>query len=196
MSAASPIPGPFLDGRQLYLRGILPSDLNGNYFRWFNDREICRFNSHGRFPMSPEALESYYRQISSSKTDLVLAIVQKSSGSHVGNISLQSIHWLDRSAEYAIVIGEREAWGKGIGKEASNLLVDHGFMELNLHRIHCGTSQDNEAMQRLAAHMGMREEGRRREAIWKHGAFHDIVEYGLLRSEWLQRREHLGLVSP
>ena len=36
--------------------------------------------------------------------------------------------------------------------------------------------------------LGMSEEGVRRQAAWKDGAYHDIVEYGLLASEWKERR--------
>jgi RimJ/RimL family protein N-acetyltransferase len=37
-------------------------------------------------------------------------------------------------------------------------------------------------MQKLALKLGMSEEGRRREALWKNGIFADIVEYGLLNT--------------
>lgn len=181
---ASSLHAPLLEGSTVLLRGLLPTDLTGPYFGWFNDPEVCRFNSHGRFPNSPERMESYYRHVTSSKNDLVLAIVLKKTSAHVGNIALQNINWIDRSAEYAIVIGDKSAWGAGVGKEASLLIVRHGFLELNLHRIHCGTSEDNEGMKRLAGVMGMTEEGRRRQAIFKHGRYRDVIEYGVLRADF------------
>lgn len=176
----------FLEGKGIMLRGLLLSDLSGGYPSWFNDPEVTRFNSHGRFPKTPQEMEDYYRSVTRSSDNLVLAIIEKSSGLHIGNISLQKIQWTDRSAEYAIVLGERSSWGKGYGKEASDLILAHGFLELNLHRIYCGTSANNEGMKKLAAHMGMKEEGRRRDAIFKHGKYQDILEYGLLREEYLK----------
>jgi len=99
-------------------------------------------------------------------------------------VALQRIDPIARSAEFAIVIGEREAWGKGVGKEAGRLICQHGFSVLNLNRIHCGTFETNEAMRRLAVDLGMREEGRRREAAFKDGRFVDVVEFGVLRAEF------------
>lgn len=180
---------PFLEGERLYLRGLLPQDVVGPWFGWFNDQEVCRHNSHGRFPNSLEKMEAFQKRVASSTSELVLAIVLRKGSVHVGNISLQGINWVDRSAEYAIVIGDRRAWGTGVGKEASDLIVRHGFTALNLHRIYCGTSEDNVGMQRLAAYMGMKEEGRRRQAIFKGGRWRDILEYAVLRDEWLARRK-------
>jgi RimJ/RimL family protein N-acetyltransferase len=33
----------------------------------------------------------------------------------------------------------------------------------------------------------MTEEGTRRQAVWTDGAYHDVVEYGLLAGEWKER---------
>ena len=177
---------PFIAGKNVSLRSLLPADLEGAYFRWFNDSEVCRHNSHGRFPNSLARMQAYVDEVSRSRSQLVLAIMENSSGRHVGNIALQNIQWIDRTAEYAIVLGERDTWGKGFAKEASDLILRHGFLELNLHRIYCGTSADNLAMQKLAKHMGMEEGGRRREAVYKAGKHQDVLEYGILRSEFLK----------
>jgi len=40
-------------------------------------------------------------------------------------------------------------------------------------------------MKKLAIKLKMREEGLRREAIYKNGRYLDIVEYGVLRHEFL-----------
>ena len=102
----------------------------------------------------------------------------------VDGVSLQAIDPVARGAELAILLGDRSVWGQGIGYEAAALIVAHGFRALNLHRIGCGTVAANVAMRRLAERLGMREEGVRREAAWADGAYHDIVEYGLLAGEW------------
>jgi RimJ/RimL family protein N-acetyltransferase len=39
-------------------------------------------------------------------------------------------------------------------------------------------------MQKLALALGMREEGRRKEALFKHGKYVDIVEYGITAGEY------------
>jgi ribosomal-protein-alanine N-acetyltransferase len=175
---------PFLQGERVYLRALETSDLTERYLQWFNDAEVCAQNGHHRFPNSEARMEAYLREVVSGPTDLVLAIIDASTDEHIGNIALQGIDPVARSAEYAIIVGEQSRWGGGYAAEASRLLLRHGFEELNLHRVHLGTPEGNVAMQRLAAALGMREEGRRREAFYKGGAYHDVLEYGILRSEF------------
>ncbi len=180
---------PFLLGNKVYLRALEKEDISGNYFQWFNDQEVCRFNSHGRFPNNMEKMEAYLHRAYTDPSLVVFAIISRKNDVHVGNISLQGINLIDRSAEYAIILGEKDYWGKGIAKESSDLILHHGFMNLNLNRIYCGTTDDNIAMQKLAVYMGMTEEGRRREAIYKNGVYHDIVEYGILCREYFSKQQ-------
>ena len=174
----------FLAGVRIYLRNLERSDAEGNYGYWLNDLEVCRFNAHHRFPYAKDDLTDYIEGLRGSHDRLVLAIIDREGDQHVGNISLQSIDPLERSAEFAIVIGEKSAWGKGFSKEAARLILNHGFAELNLHRIYCGTSAENLPMQKLALALGFVQEGRRREALYKNGCYRDVLEYGLLRQEW------------
>lgn len=176
---------PFLQTPRLDLRPLIAADADGPYLRWFNDPEVCRYNSHHIVPYRREDALSYVNYVSNSKTDLVLAIVQQSDERHIGNVSLQNINFIDRSAEFAIVLGERDCWGKGYSKEAAQALLHHGFTALNLHRIYCGTSVDNLPMQKLALHLKMKQEGVRRDSMFKHGRYVDVIDYGVLQMEYL-----------
>jgi ribosomal-protein-alanine N-acetyltransferase len=173
----------FIEGENIYLRALYDNDANGSYSGWLNDPEITAFNSHGRFPMTKEKLSSYIDHSRSSKNDLILAVVDKTSLKHIGNISLQNISWLDRNAEIAFLLGDKAFWGKGVMYEAGKLLINHGFKTLNLHRIYCGTSSENLGMQKLAEKLNMKKEGLRKEAIFNRGQYFDIVEYGILSTE-------------
>jgi ribosomal-protein-alanine N-acetyltransferase len=170
----------FLGGQHIDLRPLKLSDVEGNYKFWLNDQDIVQYNSHGRFPQTIEKLTNYVNAVQSSNSDLVLAVIDKSNNKHIGNISLQSINWIDRNAEIAFLLGEKEYMGKGIMFEAGQLLITHGFKSLNLHRIFCGTSSDNHGMQKLALKLGMNQEGVRNEAIFNKGQYFDIIEYGII----------------
>jgi len=175
---------PFLTGKRLYLRALAESDAGGPYAGWFNDAETCRGNSHHVFPYTREAALEYIRHAAQTRTSLILAIVLSEGDRHIGNIALQDIHPLHRTAELSLIIGERDQWGKGLAHEAAELIVAHGFAALNLQRIGCGTFASNQAMQKLAVRLGMKEEGRRRSAFFKCGVYEDVIEYGLLRREY------------
>jgi RimJ/RimL family protein N-acetyltransferase len=176
---------PFLSGDKIYLRELRESDAQGPYPSWFNDEEVCRGNSHHVFPYSVEHALAYIRESRGTDRRLVLAIIRREDGAHIGNIALDNIDYINRSAALAIIIGDKTAWGKGYGKEAARLICEHGFVSLNLRRISAGTFVDNAGFHRIAQYLGMVEEGRRRQAAFKLGRYVDVVEYGLLRDEFL-----------
>lgn len=132
-------------------------------------------------------MKSYVDHVQESRDLIVLAILDIDGDNHIGNISLQNIDWVSRNAEYAIILGEKSYWGKGLAKEASDLILEHGFIRMNMERIYCGTAEDNVGMQKLAHYMGMRQEGVRRNALYKNGKYKNIINYGLLRNEYLDK---------
>jgi RimJ/RimL family protein N-acetyltransferase len=174
----------FIVGKKLYLRNLIPEDAEGSYPHWFNDPEVCRYNSHYKFPYTREKALDFIQYANSSQNALVLAIIDKTNDRHIGNVSLQEIDFINRNAEFAIIIGDKDYWDKGFASEAATLLIAHGFRELNLYRIHCGTSIKNIGMQKLAEKIRMKQEGRRRQAILTDGFLVDVIEYGILRDEF------------
>lgn len=187
MLATPPRTPAFLTGELVALRALSPADVDGPYLDWFNDPEVCRLNSHGVFPYTRAEARAWVDALPHRRDALVLAIELQDSGRHVGNVSLQGIDPVGRSAELAIVVGDRSAWGRGVGAEAARLVAGHGFRSLNLQRIACGTVAANGAMRRIAESLGMVQEGVRRRAVFTDGRYHDVVEYGLLAEEWEER---------
>jgi ribosomal-protein-alanine N-acetyltransferase len=174
----------FLKGQRLYLRPLLEEDAEGEYLQWFNDEEVCRGNSHHVIPYTKEKILEYIRHARESSDEFILAIALKGNGKHIGNIAFQDINHIYRSADLTIIIGDKTAWGKGYGLEAANLLLQHGFNSMNLHRISCATYDTNQAMKKLALSLGMKEEGRRIQAAYKNGNYIDVIEYGILKSDY------------
>ena len=178
---------PFLVGKEIYLRALVDSDSEGPYSTWFYDSEICEQNSHHIFPYSVDGARDYIKAVNRDHCQLILAIVDIKDESHVGNIGLGRINNINRSAELTIIIGDKSYWGRGYGKEAARLICDHGFLVFNLNRIGCGTFQHNVRMRKLAEYLGMIEEGRKRNAVYKLGRYVDVIEYGVLRDEYFMR---------
>jgi len=178
---------PFLEGKRLYLRGLSLEDAEGAYPEWLNDEEVCRGNGHHLFPYGREQAREFIRGTWNDRSAVTLAMVLREGHRHIGNVALQGIHQIHRTAEFAILLGDRESWGQGYGREAGLLLCRHGFRALQLHRVGCGTFADNEGMRGLARALGMKEEGRRRQAVWKDGRYVDVVEFGVLAEEFFER---------
>ena len=168
-------------GDDYLVRAFRERDLDGPYRTWFEDQEVCRYNSHGKLFRN----ESYFRdfwEALNHEDRMVWAICHRQDG-HIGNISLQAISPINRNAELAILLGDKRHWGHGVGRMAGRQLLRHGFDKLNLHRVFCGCAATNGGMLHLARSLGFREEGRRRAHLWLEGQWVDVVEFGLLRSE-------------
>jgi len=174
----------FAEGSLVLLRPLERTDLNERYLNWLNDPEVTRYTETGSFPSSTEDLDNYYGSMSGSRNDVLLAVEDKQSGKHIGNVKLGPIHWLHRSATFGILIGEKEFWGKGVGLEATRLMVEYGFDRLNLHRIDLGVFAEHEAAVRCYEQAGFKLEGRMREDLFHDGEYKDRLWMGLLRSEY------------
>ncbi len=175
---------PFAEGSLVRLRPLERSDLNERYQCWLNDPEVTRYTETGTFPSTAEDLENYYRGVTGSRNDVILAIEEKKSGEHVGNVKLGPIHWVHRVATFGILIGEKDSWGKGIGLEATRLMVEYGFNRLNLHRIDLGVFAEHESAVHCYKKVGFKVEGRLRQDLFQGGEYKDRLWMGLLRSEY------------
>lgn len=197
---------------RFYLRPFTREDAKGNYRNWWTDQEVTKYSSHGLFPMRSAELEDFLNSLESN-SKIVWAVVVKnafwteshkkqyknmglvmppspsdvaffSDGIHIGNVSLQSIDYINRTGEFAVVIGEKDYWNQGYTTEAARFLFSHAFDKLNLHRIWLGAAATNIGMRKVAEKLHMYEEGRRRKAVFLEGEYQDVIRYGLLREEW------------
>ncbi len=80
-----------------------------------------------------------------------------------------------------IVITKTDA---GHGQGVMGLLMHKVFDEIGAHRLWLDVADDNERAQHVYRKLGFVEEGRLREAARRKGDWHDLVLYGMLKSEW------------
>lgn len=175
---------PFLVGSRIYLRGLEASDVDGEYPSWLNDEILTQYLEHHVFPYSKASALEYINALHHRRDIVMLAIIEKLTNKHIGNIALSSISTLHQSAEFSLLIGDPNSHKKGFAKEASLLLLSHGFMTMNLNRIWCGTMDTNLPMQHLALALGMQQEGIKRQEVYKNGRYNDTIQYSLLKHEF------------
>lgn len=112
-----------------------------------------------------------------------LRFLVEKKGEGVGEILLHSIKWLNRKAMLTVFVWPQYQ-GQGIGRTASEIILDFSFRVLNLVRIEAEVVQGNEASLRLIRNLGFVEEGRLRKAKYIGGQYFDIYVFGLLKEEW------------
>lgn len=175
----------FIETPRLNLRGLRPEDATEEYLTWLNDPDVLRFRGPKAFPYSMESLRDFLAHIG-SRGDLVLAVLRKDTGQHIGNIALNTILWVHRNAELSIMIGAKEAWGLGFGKEAIYGLTRHGFYNMGLDRI--WAESPNPAFNRAVKSLGWTHEGTKRRAFLLDGEYVDVECWGLLKSELISNQ--------
>lgn len=175
---------PFMEGEGIYLRELRETDLEGDWYAWFNDSEVTKYQNKKIFPNTREKQKAYYHSIQNSSQDVVFAIVETASALHIGNVGLHHIDWVHRSAELGIVIGEKKFWGKSYGKQAWRMITRYGFYVLNLHRISAVVMEKNTASQQCAEAAGFTRDGRVRDMFFKNGAYENAFYYNILRQDF------------
>ncbi|MFC7420962.1 GNAT family N-acetyltransferase [Iodobacter arcticus] len=113
---------------------------------------------------------------------LALAIRRKEDRALLGAISLFAI-LPEHRAELGYWIG-RPFWGKGYASEAGHAILEFGFTELKLTRIHAEHLARNPASGRVMEKLGFTQEGVLRQHAIKWGKPEDKVCRGILRGEW------------
>jgi len=173
---------------QIGLKPFTREDLKTSSYReWFLKDQTTKHTSHGIFSLTEKDIEDYFASIE-RKERIVFAIYFLGDNQkcfHIGNVCLQSLDWINRSAEFAIIIGEPDFHKRGIGAGALFIMLQHAFFKLGFNRVWGGTTSYNVGMQKVFEFFGFKKEGVLREAKWHRGEMIDIYQYGLLTKEFV-----------
>jgi [ribosomal protein S5]-alanine N-acetyltransferase len=172
----------FLEGKKIYLSPLSQKLDLKSYASWLNDQDTTLYMGSGRFPATVEGLKEYIRMYNQSKDGILLGIFLKNNSHHIGNITLNSIDWLNRHAEIGIIVGDKKSRGKGYASEAIGLVVDHAFNKLNLHKLYAGMIEGNEASRKAFRKSGFKEEACLRDHFYLNGKYLGCHRMGLMKT--------------
>ncbi len=180
-----------LDGTLVTLRRHAPENLVA-FRRWYADPEIARLARYQQTPMRPDEIERFFAARAVGPEALSMAVHERSSDRLIGTCAFSQLDADNGSALYHITIGEADAWGHGFGTEATQLMVDHAFGALGLHRIGLFVFEFNERAIRAYRRSGFVVEGRSRESVWRDGQWWDELAMSILDSDWRRARGRDG----
>ena len=136
--------------------------------------------------INPDVDSAWYDHYMKTRSNSVrCAIVSEESDEIIGLVSLMNIDHLNQCAEFHIMIGSSENQNKGAGTFAVNAMLDHAFRNLNLQRVELSCNVSNTRAQHVYEKAGFVREGLKRRARFKHGSFIDVIQYAILRDEFL-----------
>nr|WP_107905515.1 GNAT family protein [Streptomyces chartreusis] len=186
---------PVLTGDRTVLRPFTEADA-AVMAEIIEDPEVVRFTGEASEEFSLERLRSWYGSRSAQNDRLDLAVTDHATGELVGEVVLYEWDATARSCTFRTLVGPRGR-GRGIGTEATRLIVGHGFEQLGLHRIQLEAYGHNPRALRVYEKAGFVVEGVRREADFRDGQWLDWVMMAVLDHEWAAHhgRPDVGAVS-
>jgi RimJ/RimL family protein N-acetyltransferase len=184
-----------IEGRLVTLRRHVPANISA-FRRWYADPEIARLARYQATPMRAEEIERFFAARVVGPEALAMAVHVRATDRLIGTCAFSQLDGENGSALYHITIGEPDTWGNGYGTEATQLMVDHAFGSLGLHRVSLYVFEFNERAIKAYQRSGFVIEGRARESIWRDGRWWDELAMSVLESDWRARRAGTKAVTP
>jgi len=152
--------------------------------RWYSDPEIARLTRYQQSPLSGDEVQRFFYARIMGTDFLAMAIHIRDTDRLIGTCAFSQIDGDNGSTLFHITIGEPDAWGRGYGTEATELMVAHAFRRLSLHRVALTVFEFNTRAIRAYEKCGFAVEGRAREAIFRDGRYWDEIHMSVLLEEW------------
>ena len=164
------------------LRKPEPEDVDALY-AWKNDPEIASMLVGFTTGYTRADLAKWVEFHRSAADEAFFMITRRADNRAIGHVALYQLNHRLGTGDFAILIGDRDAWGRGLGRACTRWMCEYGFTQLNLRRITLGVLETNPRAYKLYKSLGFVEEGRLRQAQLKNGKFVDVILMAAFREE-------------
>jgi RimJ/RimL family protein N-acetyltransferase len=165
--------------------GPLRRDLLPLYTRWVNDFEVIATLGLALGATTFEKEEAWYESARNPGDGVQFTIYVRETMQPIGTTGL-TYSFQNQRGTFGIMIGDKTAWNKGYGTEASRLMLDYGFNKLGLHHINLTVHSTNTRGIRAYEKAGYKIAGRLRESFKSGHKFVDVVYMDCLEREFNQ----------
>jgi [ribosomal protein S5]-alanine N-acetyltransferase len=170
-----------LRGQEVELLLFGEEHINKQYLGWLNDPKVVRY-SNQRFRQHDEASSLAYLQSFQGGGNLFLAIYLPRSGKFVGTMTAYfSIP--HETADMGILIGDRNSWGQGVGKDAWSTLMSLLLESGKVRKVTGGALRCNVGMVNVMLKTGMSPDGLRIGQELVEGVPQDVLHFARFRNE-------------
>lgn len=169
---------------KIKLRALTHADMEKT-LAWHNQEDISDFYSGHPFPVNIEMEQKWYEKVLTSNFPVTVFGIELISDKKLIGISvLRELNLINRSAEFAIYIGDYNERKKGYANEATKLTLHFGFNNLGLNRISLKVIEENQFALKLYEKIGFKKEGLLRMCIFKKNQFKNEIAMSILRDEF------------
>lgn len=171
---------PTIHGDKVVLRPMVASDAD-HMWRDVHDEEANRLTgTHGA--ISRDKIDAWCASRSDQDDRLDLAVADAATGEWLGEVVINEWDADNKSCNFRIALSE-SARGRGVGTEATTLIVDYVFDVLGVNRVELEVYAFNPRAMRVYERVGFQPEGRRRQALQWDGEFVDAIIMSIVRSD-------------
>lgn len=155
---------------------------------WRNRHELIDLLGAPFRYINPEVDIRWYETYMESRGNTIrCAIVKSEDDKILGLASLTDIDFVNRSAQFHLMIGLEENQNKGLGTFALKEMIQHAFYNMNLERVELTVLETNKRARHLYEKCGFVQEGSKRHSVYKNGRFADMAMYSILKDEYEER---------
>jgi RimJ/RimL family protein N-acetyltransferase len=173
---------PVLTGERALLRPFAGDDADA-MAEIIKDPEVIRYTFEPSSELTLERLRAWYGSRGEQDDRLDLAVTDRATGAVVGEVVLYDVDQMNHNCTFRTLIGPAGR-GRGLGTEATRLIVGYGFERIGLHRIQLDVYTDNHRACRVYEKVGFTAEGVRREVQLREGTWRDELVMSILSQEW------------
>lgn len=142
--------------------------------KWRNNPKV-QSNFIFREQFTNDMHENWIKNMVEKNKVCQFIIVECLSKKKIGSVYLRDINMLHKNAEFGIFIGEDKFRGIGYGTEATKLIIEYAFRNLNLHRVFLRVFEENQQAINSYKKSGFNIEGVAIDMVFMDGKFHNIV---------------------
>ena len=164
-----------LTGDKVSLHRFEETCITPEYLSWLNDPKVVRYSSQ-RFREHTDQTSRAYLATFNKSPNLFLAIRMRDSLQMVGTMTayVAEVHG---TVDIGLMVGDRAQWGKGIGLDAWQTLMDYLLTECKMRKVTGGTLRCNVGMMRIMERSGMQLEAVRVKQQMVDGDAQDELYY-------------------
>lgn len=166
-------------GERIALRPLIADDATEDYLGWMRDREVTQYLESRFADQSIESIRDFIEANSDRDDTLLVGIVDRETGRHVGNVKVGPLSPHHGTADLGLMIGDRSVWGRGYGTEAIALATSLAFERLGARKLTASCYSGNAGSAAAFRRAGWDEEGTRPGMyLDDEGNVHDQIMFG------------------
>jgi RimJ/RimL family protein N-acetyltransferase len=172
---------PTLAGELVLLRPVTEADAAGLFAI---DAEAVRLTGTQDIATMAD-LARWYATRADHTDRLDLAIVDRKTGTWAGEVVLNNLDAANRSCGFRILLGSDGVRDRGLGTEATRLVLAYAFEQVGVHRVELEVYDFNPRARHVYTRVGFVHEGTKRKALYSHGQWVDTHMMAMLASDWV-----------